>query len=59
MVLAPFFVRSPRQPEIAGPEPGSRGLRPQRSEDALDPGEDRRSFGRRWTWFDPVAKCRV
>src|SRR4051794_41949505 len=25
----------------------------------LDPGEDRRSFGRRWAWFDPVAKCRV
>src|SRR3954469_2038412 len=25
----------------------------------LDPGEDRRRFGRRWTWSDPVAKCRV
>ena len=33
--------------------------RPQRSEDGLDPGEDRRRFSRRWTWFDPVAKCRV
>ena len=34
-------------------------MRPQRSEDGLDPGEDRRRFSRRWTWFDPVAKCRV
>jgi hypothetical protein len=34
-------------------------VRPQRSEDGLDPGEDRRRFSRRWTWFDPVAKCRV
>src|SRR3954469_19683999 len=25
----------------------------------LDPGEDRRSVRRRWTWSDPVAKCRV
>jgi DDE domain len=25
----------------------------------LDLGEDRRSVGRRWAWFDPVAKSRV
>jgi hypothetical protein len=25
----------------------------------LDPGEDRRRFGRRWAWFDPVVKSRV
>ncbi len=25
----------------------------------LDPGEDRRSVGQRWAWFDPVAKSRV
>jgi hypothetical protein len=34
------------------------GGAPGRTND-LGPGEDRRRFGRRWTWFDPVAKCRV
>ena len=55
-----FLARPPRQPEIAGPEPGSRwSARSAARTNDLDPGEDRRSVRRRWTWSDPVAKCRV
>jgi hypothetical protein len=54
------FFRSPRQPEIAGPEPGSGwSARSAARTYDLDPGEDRRSVRRRWAWSDPVAKSRV
>ena len=44
----PFFLRSPRQPEIAGPEPGSRwSARSAARTNDLDRGEDRRSVRRR------------
>src|SRR3954468_10451695 len=55
-----FLARPALQPEIAGPEPGSGwSARSAARTNDLDPGEDRRSVRRRWTWSDPVAKCRV
>jgi hypothetical protein len=60
VVVGAVFVRSPRQSKIAGPEPGSRwSARSAARTNDLDRGEDRRSVRRRWTWSDPVAKCRV
>ena len=60
VVVGAVFVRSPRQSKIVGPEPGSRwSARSAARTNDLDRGEDRRSVRRRWTWSDPVAKCRV
>ena len=55
-----FPARPPLQPEVAGPQPGSRwSARSAARTYDLDPGEDRRSVRRRWAWSDPVAKSRV
>ena len=55
-----FSARPPRQPEVAGPQPGSRwSARSAARTYDLDRGEDRRSVRRRWAWSDPVAKSRV
>jgi transposase-like protein len=55
-----FFCSPAAQPEVAGPQPGSRwSARSAARTYDLDRGEDRRSVRRRWAWFDPVAKSRV
>jgi len=60
VVVGAVFPPFAGQPEIAGPEPGSGwSARSAARTNDLDRGEDRRSVRRRWTWSDPVAKCRV
>jgi hypothetical protein len=59
--------RPPLETTNSSLSPGGSGLRRRSGAgggapgwtNGLDAGEDRRSVGRRWAWFDPVAKSRV